>query len=82
MHGLGPTVVFVILILPQPHLIRMKFDRDFQRFRHKPRITALFVRDQTFNDFRIGAQSVSGPIASEYPLRTGRHRGGIKSTTH
>ena len=63
MHGLGPTIVLVIQILPQPHLIRLKFDRDFQRFRDKPRVMALLVRNQTLKDFRIRAQAGNGPIA-------------------
>jgi hypothetical protein len=75
-------MAFLIRILPQAHPIRLKFDWDFQRFRHKPGVMVLFVRYQTVNDFRIGAQSGSGPTASECPLRTGRHGGRIKSTAH
>src|SRR6516162_5957619 len=82
MRGLWPSTVFEVLILPQSHAIGLKFDRDFQRFRHKFCITALFVRNQTVKDFGIGAKSGSGPIASEYPLRTGSDRGRIESTAH
>ncbi len=70
-------------MLPQADVIKyLKFDWNFQRFGYKVRVTALLVRNQSVEDFRIGAQSGSGPAARECSLRTGRHRGRIESTAH
>ena len=67
-------------MLRQSHLISLKFDGDFQSFCDEPRIMTLFVRNQTVKDFRVGAKPISGAVAREDPLRTGRHRGRIQST--
>src|SRR5215469_4140316 len=82
MHGFRRTAVFVAPILLESHLIGLKFDRDFERFRHKLCKAALLVRNQTVKHFGVGAKSGSGPIASEYPLRTGGDGGRIKSAAH
>src|SRR6266481_1493064 len=83
MYGLRPTILSVIQVVAQRHLITdLKFDRDFQGFRHERRVMALLVRNQTFEDLGICSHASVSSISNQDPTGASSHGGRIKSAAH
>src|SRR5215469_15998730 len=83
MHRFGPFCFSTTRALAQPRLIAyLKLDRDSQRFCNESGVTALFMRNQTVEHFRVGTQAASSPIPTQHPPRARRNRRIIEPAAH